>query len=173
MGFRHFQGTPKPASVAWKCPTCGVENLGPLEAGCVSCKAGADGQKAQPAVQTPFQAWLGESKGIVLDPVLLNAMERAWEAGVAWAQRATAGAAQVPVVAATPAGGAYLIMVPDDADDAGVSSAPELDDRTVQTLLAALAAYRDNYLAYGVIQGQLAAQEVTELITKLTPKEGQ
>ena len=48
----------------------------------------------------------------------------------------------------------------------------QADARTHQTILAALAAYRDNYLAYGGIVGQLSAQEVTELITKLTPKEG-
>lgn len=39
------------------------------------------------------------------------------------------------------------------------------------TILAALAFYRDNQLAYGTIPGQLDAEGVTSLITQLTPAE--
>ncbi len=46
-----------------------------------------------------------------------------------------------------------------------------VDARTHATILAALAAYRDNYLAYGDLPGQLTARECTQLIQTLTPPE--
>jgi hypothetical protein len=45
------------------------------------------------------------------------------------------------------------------------------DARTQDTILAALAFYRDNQLAYGAVPGQLSAQECTALIAQLSPQE--
>ena len=44
-----------------------------------------------------------------------------------------------------------------------------LDPRQRDTILAALAFYRDNQLAYGVVPGQLSAEECSALIAKLQP----
>ena len=42
-GDRHYDGPTLGPIVAWNCPSCGVENTGPLEQGCVHCGAGKPG----------------------------------------------------------------------------------------------------------------------------------
>lgn len=42
-GARHYEGK-APSIGIWKCPSCRVDNDGPLEQGCASCGAGAPGK---------------------------------------------------------------------------------------------------------------------------------
>lgn len=106
-------------------------------------------------------------------------LKEAFMAGVAWAQAqptlggvqhtyATAGSPN-PVIdgAAARAHGQRLWMT----HGVGLAAADAVEDVTHQTILAALAFYRDNVLNYGAIAGQLDAAGVTALIARLTPEE--
>ncbi len=53
MPLRHWTGSVQQKAVAWKCPTCGAENLGPLEQGCVACHAGDPKQVNKGAAVPP------------------------------------------------------------------------------------------------------------------------
>ncbi len=162
MAFRHWQGTPQVQAVAWRCPTCNHENTGRLEDGCVACKAGVE-----PAPQqrySAFDQWIVSTWSGLLPTDMAEAMKKAWDAGVAWAQQ-QAGTQPVPQGEATDEGWT-MQLTRDGAVDIPMNARAHL------TICSALAAYRDNYLAYGGIPGQLSAQEVTELIGKLTPKDG-
>jgi hypothetical protein len=193
MAFRHFQGTPRPVAAAWKCPTCGVENTTPLEQGCPSCRAGADAAKAtvkqieqQEAgtalygERTPFAhevapQWVREFFLTTVNPsyTTQRIAEIAFNAGAEWAQKqAAAPAGNAPLVGSgggmgsSPAvaeGGCTVTLVTPDH-----VYLPQ-DPRTQATILAALAFYRDNQLAYGAVPGQLDAQETTALLQKLAP----
>lgn len=178
MGFRHYEGTVKKFTTAWVCPTCKSENLGPLEAGCVSCKAGADAKAAREtvllggpteAIERQIAAFVTVTYPLGLDSDGWAVAREAFRAGALWAQ------AQQPISAAE----VYAAVNPPEAEGGwivelvnplGVSVA--LNEPSQQTILAALAFYRDNQLAYGDAPGQLTAAEVSQLITKLTPKEG-
>ena len=72
-----------------------------------------------------------------------------------------------PLPALADATGSYYMVL----RQTNVQGEQMVDQRTKQTILAALAFYRDSTLAYGAIPGQLSAQEVSELINKLSPTE--
>ena len=186
MAFRFGDhGTISRQQVIWKCPTCGTENAGPLEQGCTACKAGADAKTPAQAARiveaapgpsvTAFYQWATQ---LGLDATR-SELQEAWIAGARWARSQAAPAGNVPgegegIDAATttrvvPVGGSLLATIdPITHDPTGL-----LDTRTHTTILAALAFYRDNTLSYGSVAGQLSAQEVTELLDQLTPKEGE
>lgn len=194
MAWRHGNhGTISRQGAIWKCPTCGTENTGPLEVGCSACKAGADAQSpssplareaarqiheaaALPRVHNAFDNWYTGSEA------LRDAMWSAFIAGAAWAVADAAGArmvltaqvdgelptAKAPIHPAEADAGRWgLALVPPD------STAPLawVDARTEQTVLAALTFYRDHTLVYGLVPGQLSAEEVTTLIVRLAPVE--
>jgi hypothetical protein len=52
-GSRHYQGGGLGAEMAWDCPSCGVENTGPLTQGCVHCGAGRPGRHVGQAPPPP------------------------------------------------------------------------------------------------------------------------
>lgn len=61
-GPRHFDGPGLGQLIAWKCPACGADNSGPLEAGCQLCGSGRPGThvgQAPPA--TAESAAIGEA----------------------------------------------------------------------------------------------------------------
>lgn len=179
MAMRH-SSQPPAASFAWDCPSCGAPNAGRLEKGCTACGAGSDGKAgtvAPPAGEpTFFDDWLRPNYAAPMDTATYDLMRKAWDAGAAWAlgtlkaglspflEGATPPAPHAaPIV---PKGGWVLAMVDPDTHE------PQLtDSRTHATILAALAFYRDNQLAYGLIPGQLTAIEATTLIESLTPRE--
>ncbi len=129
----------------------------------------------------PFLTWCEDT--LPFDYAKDPNVRKAWDAGVAWARSQGGpagnasngeGSTERPLPPSTnPLDRLTYNMALIDRHGPSDQDWEPLDDRVQQTLLAALAAYRDNYLAYGGIPGQLSAQEVTELITKLTPKEGQ
>jgi len=186
MAFRHFQGSPPVVHAAWTCPTCGAKNVGALEDGCPACKVGQDAQVAghAPVDLTPvravvnaYVAWREGLRVQDLPDAFDDQLQFAFTAGAAWQREQAAPAGNATPtrgdggnessVAATT-GGWVLLMVPkhgDANDEVGV------DTRTQGTILAALAFYRDNQLAYGAVPGQLSAQECTALIAQLSPQE--
>lgn len=194
--LKYYQGTIKPASTAWVCPSCKQENLGALEAGCAHCSAGKDAGKAQrieatstPPAADPFEWWIAKTCGAgwhELKPPahtddLLHMYRKAFAAGVDWAREnlgtpasnATEGVGGNVRPEAATTGGWGLTMVHSDPATWGdpAHMASPLDARAVHTVLAALAFYRDNQLAYGAVPGQLDAQEVSKLIEQLSPQE--
>lgn len=175
MALKHYLGVPKPVTAAWTCPTCQHQNTGPLEAGCSACKAGADARKAEPTAppevseaERNFNAFVTVTYPLGLSPSTYTVAQQAYMAGVRWAQTRQEIAAMTQPAAPVPTaeGGYTLILATPDQKDADC-----VDRATHQTILHALASYRDNVLAYGAIRGQLTAQEVSELIVKLTPKD--
>ncbi len=183
MAFRHGQhGAITNKGVVWHCPSCNAENTGALEAGCQACKAGADaaiaaGQAQHPIAGNPFEAWLDEQYPTGVDTSHFVIARKAWVAGVQygqWQQQQTAPVGNTPQAGsgggtgstpAAPEGGYTVELISPRHVHLPV------DPQTHATILAALAFYRDNQLAYGVIPGQLSAQECTQLITQLSPPE--
>lgn len=180
MAFRHYGGEPKPVSTAWTCPTCGTGNTGPLEGGCVACKAGADAKRSTllrgstilAPIQLPtdalleaFEGWYGQQTPQALrgerDAALLGFI-----GGVHWARSLPEHAPAVPALLPIVTGGHLLAMVHSTSHEPTL-----LDSRTQRTILAALAFYRDNTLAYGAVPGELSAEETTQLIEQLTEPE--
>lgn len=124
-------------------------------------------------------------------------IQEAFMAGVAWAQAQTPqvrpGDLVLPYDAVLFTGSSEEIAAKASADqrllkdlpttplylafkDLPPQDRPEQDTRevgaeTLATILAALAFYRDHQLGYGAIPGQLDADAVTALITRLTPEE--
>ncbi len=194
MALKHYGGsTPTPAS-EWACPSCGHENTVPLKAGCQKCGAGADAKRvgAAPPVFDPpllpprlasatdaehaYNTWLLNSHpGTHAEYVPLA--KEAFMAGVAWAQAQTYERAVAPARAAldTLTEKGFPVADPVTAPltlwtDDGKHQDP-VDAPTLATLLAALAFYRDNVLNYNAVEGQLAPQQVTDLVNRLLPKE--
>lgn len=200
MALRHYKGglPTAPAPTAWKCPSCLAVNMGPLEAGCVQCGAGADGaHKGQAPVESPgaavpappqsqarplsqargaeppsrvdvpsgaaeaWEAWVEQRAGSEVNWGLVRG---AFMAGVAWVQGQQQEVA--PELPQAPDLYLYLVNRETMAEDGLQGMA---NDATRNTVLAALAFYRDNALSYGSVPGQLSAQQVTELIDRLTP----
>lgn len=177
MAWRHGQHGGIGGAAIWKCPTCGTANSGPLEGGCASCKAGADakarGQAETPrhtvSGRSPFEHWVEETYENDLDTAGWSIASAAWDAGVKWAQGRSEplppGVTVVVTEGEGEAGGWTVELVAANAVHHVV------DPQTQNTIVAALAFYRDNQLAYGAVPGQLSAMEVSELIEKLLPKE--
>jgi hypothetical protein len=196
MALKHWGGSIPQKAVVWKCPTCGVENTGPLEQGCTSCHAGDPKQVGKVTVEAPdrqlqpidlsglrarvkaYTDWKKANRDRI-PTILDDALQFAFEAGADWAAEvlaAPAGNAHVGVGGterpeAATQGGHYLIMVPADADGATVENTPQMDPRAQATIVAALAFYLDNQLAYGAIPGQLTAAECHALIDHLKEPE--
>lgn len=139
---------------------------------------------ADPA-EKAFYAWAIETR---LDSQHKSAAKEAFMAGVAWAQaqqdaRGVPGPAGVdlrapatgPVVTSPVIGQVHLRLAPLPFEETNdhCEQGEALDEATAQTILAALAFYRDNQLAYGAVPGQLSAEQVTELITQLSPQEAE
>lgn len=195
MGFRHWQGTVREQAVAWKCPSCGAENTGPLAGGCAGCKAGADGQKVaepQRAVENPLPSPIvvrqpAEPSGRQL---ILNRAhtafddwyrgpedhrESAWKAfiaGVTWAAdfdpEKDSGLVPpaTPVAAAAPPKEPYMLALVDPVKH----ESSLMDGPTQATVVAALEFYLNNQLAYGAIPGQLSAEDARKLLELLQPE---
>ena len=182
MAFRHFGGSVPPVRVAWTCPTCGDKQMGALEAGCTKCQAGADAKKAAPKfipeadveaenVHAAFIEWSSMLRDVA-SQTLREHGEAAFKAGAAWQRQQLDTVVRVAAAAqaTTPnsEGGYLLAMVTPDTHESTL-----IDQRTHDTILAALAFYRDNQVAYGTMPGQLDAAEVSALITKLTSPEAE
>lgn len=188
MPLKFWEGSVPNTRAAWSCPSCGAPNTGALPDGCVACGAGKDGGKvATPFARTlahtetvdeahaAFLEWASTLKDLASQPLREHG-EAAFKAGAAWQRQhqiqPTAGplTALAPLVggtaAAPPLGGFMLALVHPETHDTQVP-----DPRAHQTILAALAFYRDNQLGYGPLPGQLSAAEVTSLITQLSPQE--
>jgi hypothetical protein len=181
MALKHWGGTPREPLAEWRCPTCGTEQTGPLKAGCQACGAGADGRKveekpvgasaplvqsgvakrpAEPLAQAPVRPeYLGFDEWQRQYPNADDLLE-AFMAGVAWAR---AQAVVPEVIPSTRPSAAPTTLVQMDIAFS--------DAATCETIIAALAFYRDNQLQYGAVPGQLTAEQVTDLITRLSPQE--
>ena len=179
MALKHYAGGGlREASTVWKCPTCGAENTGKLEAGCSACGAGGDAKKAAEA-EAAFRAGPSPSsarlafEAFLREPAGPHDLWDAFEAGVRWAMdlqgKVTAQDRPAPPEApAVPPGGFRMALV----DYTLPQPLPILvEARTQTTVVAALAFYRDNQLAYGALPGPLSAAEVDTLIAQLTPPE--
>lgn len=179
MAFRHFGGSVPPVRVAWTCPTCGDKQVGPLEDGCTTCTAGADARKAEQALalggpktdeggDLNFLKWWDAHATEFQHADVYNIAKAAWEEAYhqAWYGKEAVPPARSVTIAAPTTGGYLLAMVTPESHESILT-----DQRTHATILAALAFYRDNQLAYGGLSGQLDAAEVSALITKLTPRE--
>jgi hypothetical protein len=119
-------------------------------------------------VTTAFWTWLDTAKLSNLDTESDDNLEQAFRAGIAWAlKQAEQMIDPKPLPALADATGSYYMVL----RQTNVQGEQMVDQRTQQTILAALAFYRDSTLAYGAIPGQLSAQEVSELINKLSPTE--
>lgn len=178
MALKHYGGSlPSAGPLEWTCPACGHQNAVPLKAGCQQCgqKDGAGARKVEEpgavptseAEMTPALAaylkWLS-GKPFGMDHA--QVAQEAFMAGVAWAQGnreplpppLMAGTSPVTAREETPVEPAWGLL-------------DNMDEPTRQTLLAALAFYRDNVLNYGAVPGQLDAQGVTDLVARLSPEE--
>ena len=186
MALKYFGGRTPSVDAPWTCPSCGAENQVPLKAGCQVCRAGADAKRvgapepppadpappARPVLATdhpsPFWQWQDAHKDQLglQSPGVWALMEEAFMAGVAWAQ---AQAAERRAEAETAIGQ----LVSEGVREATpVFAGCDFDPITQHTILAALAFYRDNQLQYGAVPGQLSAEQVTDLIQRLSPPEG-
>jgi hypothetical protein len=173
MAFRHYTGTVQTKASVWRCPTCNAEVTTPLEQGCPQCNAGRDAAQARaakameqalPSTQsrTPLEQWVYARYPEGLDTAGWVIAQGAWDAAIRWENRQRKEHTEVAKV---PAGGSWeLAMISAGEHD-------KLDPRAHQTIVAALAFYRDNQLAYGAVPGLLSAQECSELIEKLQPQE--
>lgn len=186
MALKHFKGSvPTAAGVEWTCPSCQAKQQGRLELGCTACGAGKPSEATAPDVRKFTAATV-----VAANPESHNAFDRwytgseegrdaAWKAflaGAAWATDVkTAPASNAPTVAsvggtvspeavATSMGRHHLIL-----DIPGGFDARNLTATEEATILAALAFYRDNQLVYGAVPGQLTSDQLTELITQLSP----
>ncbi len=201
MAFRFGQhGSLTNKGVVWHCPTCNAENTGPLEQGCTACNAGRDAAKASIAksvaaamvledptrhqvdlspirdVVNAYVAWREGLRVKDLPDAFDDQLQFAFTAGAAWQREQQAapagnvpagdGGGTVRTPAATTGGWTVCLIDPSET----LTPAP-LDARAHATILAALIFYRDNTLSYGVVPGNLSAQECTQLITQLTPQE--
>lgn len=121
-----------------------------------------------------FRAWVKAEIPLdhIADPAQL---QKAFIAGAAWAREQQAAPAGTGTLTSSEGGnertlaaaqGSWVFML------AHLETQEEIpvDHRTHFTILAALAFYRDNQLAYGAVPGQLDAQECSALIDKLTPQ---
>ncbi len=181
--LRFWEGTIPNTRAAWNCPTCGAPNTGPVPDGCVACGAGKDGGKvATPFARTlthtetvdeahaAFLEWASTLKDLA-SQTLREHGEQAFKAGAAWQRQMLDNVVRVvvgtgPATTPTAQGGFMLALVHPETHDTQLP-----DPRVQQTILAALAFYRDNQLGYGPLPGQLSAAEVTSLITQLSPQE--
>ena len=187
MALKYFGGRTPSVDAPWTCPSCGAENQVPLKAGCQVCRAGADAKKvgstptqdavraaapvpadpARPDAYVPTgaapaqgadaeQAWNSWSTEVcrITHVPDLDLLKEAFMAGIAWA-RGDAQAARIEGRVTPPV----------------VLAGWDFDQTTQHTILAALAFYRDNQLQYGAVPGQLDAQQVTDLIQRLSPQE--
>lgn len=114
-GPRQYEGPTLGHLGAWKCPSCGVENSGPLDAGCTSCHAGSAkpyhvgvqppitrepaaeqqgagdfaGVQSKPAAHG-FDQWVTSREGAAKFPPALRALLLdAWNAAIIWHMQLT------------------------------------------------------------------------------------
>ena len=172
---RHYTGRPMASGAGvWVCPTCRSENVGTVDDGCGNPECPtrqAQARKGEPQQQgsgrpssvsslvhdeAAAAAWDAWSEGRPSNPAIRDAFFAGWESGLAYG----GGQGEAP-----PTGGPVTPTLSLSLGDHPV------DDPTRDTILAALAFYRDNTLAFGPIPGQLTAQQVTDLLSQLTPKD--
>lgn len=199
MALKHYGGSTPAGPSEWTCPSCQAVNTVPLKAGCQSCGAGGDARKvgapsvtvdkprAMGPTETQYPSVYGAKAALdwmrATDRPLdqgtpwanSEEMQEAFMAGVAWAQAQQAQVLTYAEATAVP------LNTPDpDWDDPkrpltlwieDTKHQDRVDEPTLGTILAALAFYRDNVLGYGGMPGQLTAEQVTELITRLSPQE--
>lgn len=194
MPMRHFT-EPTRRAIAWTCPSCHAKNTSVLEDGCPSCGAGADARRpgvqprphdgpppsaAPPPQVSDKEPWLVAFETYCLHfPDVVgrvddeNTAAKIFMGG--WnAARQTSPVRKPTTLAAAPSEGddvprkekLILATILPHSDSYGPMTNTERD-----TILAALAFYRDNQLAYGAVEGQLTADQITELIDQLTPEE--
>jgi len=211
--LRHYQGSIKPASTAWHCPSCHAEQTGPLEAGCQACGAGRDARKGEPPaprteaqaavidgplpgtfVAPPnievapdhrdeaYQQWRafnlmpkgGGYSATAIEDLQHKAFMDGWVAAKAGTM-VTHGSGTVGPEMPTPttpapteeAGPKVLLYTA----KVGEFVPAEVSGPTLSTIVAALAFYVENQLAYGPLPGQLSADQVRELLGQLLPAE--
>lgn len=194
MALKHYGGTVPTAATSWTCPSCGAENQVPFKAGCQQCGAGADAKRVTGALEIPTPQPIAAPVHLPNVAVVTAALDwmasrdfpleqetpwatsedvqEAFRAGATWAKRHAPLVRDAvhlhdpgPVAVTQPVTGKeYLYMTVQQAiPDHSVDSAVEA------TILAALAFYRDNQLAYGPVPGQLTAEQVDALIARLSP----
>lgn len=114
-----------------------------------------------------YEAWLESTVGKPAPD-----FREAFMAGVAWAQAQPkpgdgwaqlSGPHDLEKVPMPPEPAAPVVLWTSDGKHDDPVDAP-----TLATIFAALAFYRDNVLGYGAVPGQLNAQGVTDLLTRLT-----
>lgn len=127
-----------------------------------------------------FERWLARQPR--MDTATQMVAKRAFLAGMDWAWKrdeidhpdprdspvrgAIEGEAALDLSEQPPAPLEGATLYISDYGDDGVH---QIDDRSKDTIVAALLFYKDNQLGYGAIPGQLSAQEVTELVKRLVP----
>lgn len=167
-GDRHYDGATLDPIVAWNCPSCGVENTGPLEQGCVHCGAGKPGYKVRvpaPTAVSPQTITSGFAAAEV------------HELFDQWVQAlpdvATYDRAAIAVMRKAFLGG-YAARGAQEVRSAGVSDATEQlapAGKTRRTIVAALQLFRDQVLTQSpdeIESGEWCSlAEVDELIQSL------
>lgn len=169
-GSRHYQGAGLGQVGIWGCPSCGDDNTGPIEQGCVHCGAGRPAAKVEPpptppppaagkAVENEYTQWLTRHP----DATTEQAFIAGYIEGIRAAQRAHLDQARQRE-AQEP-----MTPTPD-------SLTTTADAKTYRTVAAALAMFRDQILITRpeeVETGEwLSAEETTNVIEQILQQLG-
>ena len=140
----------------WKCPACGVENLGPLPLGCTSCGAGKPGYHVgleRPVTPTPTE------------PVTARPDRPLLEAAQAWLDAHPAGSPIQAFIAGYLMARAEQRLATTEVERFAPAGKPR------RTIIAALQLFRDQVLpdaAAEIESGEwLTAEETDRLIADL------
>jgi hypothetical protein len=151
----------------WACPSCGVDNAGPIGQGCASCGAGRPGHRATPDTPAPTPP---------ARPAPAAPREEFPSLGQVWARQH----AQATPAEAYDAGYQAGLQAAREAVKLQVRGGAPLAafhpaGRMTRTLIAALTLFRDQVLveaAEEIALGEWAtADEVTALVAKLQQEE--
>lgn len=166
----HYEGPEASVEAPWKCPACGVENLGRLVLGCSSCGSGKPGIHVGIPLPTPpvgkrtsvgpfqltdlpgdaFRTWITAQAPLGVEPeLLLQAFLAGWHA--ARGQMMTAAPVTADLAALAPAG------------------------KSRRTILAALIHFKEHVLSQAeaeITSGEwCSVAEVDQLIAQLEAEE--
>jgi hypothetical protein len=146
-GSRHYAGAGLGQVGLWGCPSCGEDNVGPLEQGCVHCGAGRPGVRA-PAPTTPPPPPPEATEATELDEPE-QPQARQGDYATIWAEQHP----DVSIAEAYRAGvefGLRTVLAREHAappPPPQPEGAPMLDHpQTYRTIVAALAFFRDQIL---------------------------
>jgi hypothetical protein len=159
-GSRHYQGGGLGQIGMWACPSCGEDNTGALEQGCMHCGAGKPSAAASPPSTPPPNVRQGDFADLWAEQHPGATLAQAYRAGAEYVL------SQVRERHERPNG-------PPQSQEPAMpaAAAPTIDARTYRTVVAALALFRDQILAERpeeIAAGEwLSAEEATTVIDQL------